>query len=114
MAPGLHDGEQVGGAQSELVQTCEPQSALAPHDAPWLQWGAQPGARHKLPVHTREPHWLLPLQAFPSGQVPLLPQLTEQLGPVYPIAQVQTPLLQVPWLEQVGPPGQVTEQSAPE
>jgi hypothetical protein len=54
------------------------------------------------------------LQAFPSGQVELLPQFTEQLGPEYPALQVQTPALQVPFPEQVGPPGQVTVQSEPE
>ena len=112
--PGLQFGEQLGAAQVPLVHTRDPQSSFAPHAVSWLQLGAQPGAVHTVFTHEAVAHWLLFVQAVPLGHAEFDPQLTEQLSPIYPTAQVQTPALHVPWPEQVGPPGQVTEQSAPE
>jgi hypothetical protein len=60
------------------------------------------------PTQRRAPHWLLLLQALPSGHWLVAPQLIEQSCPVNPAEQMQMPWLHAPCPEQLGPPGQVT------
>ena len=67
------------GTRRRLAQArcnSQPESPFAPQDAPWLQCGEQPGASQTFPLHTRDPHWVFVVQAFPSGQAELLPQFT--------------------------------------
>jgi hypothetical protein len=51
------------------LQTCEWQSALAPHDVPLPQFGAQVGAWQTLFVQMFEPQSPLLLHAVPSPHV---------------------------------------------
>jgi hypothetical protein len=48
------------------------------------------------PTQRRAPHWLLLLQALPSGHWLVAPQLIEQSCPVNPAEQMQMPWLHVP------------------
>jgi hypothetical protein len=91
-----------------FVQTCDPQSRLAPQGAPVVQWLAHLGGIQMPPTHRFEPHWPLLLQALSSGHWPVAPQLIEQSCPVNPAEQMHVPWLHVPCPEQLGPPGQVT------
>jgi hypothetical protein len=91
-----------------FVQTCDPQSLLAPQGAPLVQWPAQGGGMQMPPTQRRVPHWLLLLHALPSGHWLVAPQLIEQSCPVNPAAQMHVPWSHVPCPEQLGPPGQVT------
>jgi hypothetical protein len=65
--PFVHVGEHEGTWHWPPEQTCDPQSAFAPHRFPSLQRGAQAGA-WQVPLHTVEPHWLPAVQGTPSGQ----------------------------------------------
>lgn len=90
-------GEQVGGWQSPEAQTREAQSPAAPHCAPWLQLGEQPGGLHV---------WFEPQTE--DKQSPLLPQVAlwvqrgEQAG-AWQTPEVQTCDEQSPAAPQAAP-----------